>query len=101
MFVSDEQWNWARYTREIPEKNILIFCNYAAMVMIDLDTYGILGTAEYGTMYLEETGYIYSSKSKEIYKFKVKSLEDLISEAKEKYGDAKLTSEERLKYKLY
>ena len=101
VFVSDEQWNWARYTREIPEKNILIFCNYAAMVMIDLDTYGILGTAEYGTMYLEETGYIYSSKSKEIYKFKVKSLEDLISEAKEKYGDAKLTSEERLKYKLY
>ena len=101
VFVSDEQWNWASYTREIPDKNLFVFTNYMQMTLIDLDTYGVLGRAEYGALYFEETGHILSTKGKEIYRFKVKTLEDLISEAKEKYGDAKLTSEERLKYKLY
>ena len=101
LFVSDDQWNAARYTRELPEENLFIVDNISEMILMDLDTYGIRGAAEYGAIYFEKTGYIVSAKNNEIYKFKVKTLEDLLAEAKEKYGDAKLSSEQRLKYKLY
>ncbi len=101
LFVSDGIWRDASDVREIPDKNLLIFVNTAAMTMIDLDSYGILGRAEYGALYFEDTDKIISIKSNEMFRFKVKTLEDLVSEAKEKYGDAKLTSDQRLKYKLY
>ncbi len=101
LFVSDDQWNAARYTREIPEENLFLFNNMTELIMMDLDTYAIRSAAEYGEIYLEKTGYIVSVQKYDICKFKVKSLEDLLAEAKEKYGDAKLSSEQRLKYKLY
>lgn len=101
IFVSDGMWGDAADVREIPEKNLLIFVNTSSMTMIDLESYGILGRAEYGALYFQDTDKIISIKSNEMYRFKVKTLEDLVSEAKEKYGDAKLTSDQRLKYKLY
>lgn len=101
VFISDDQWNRASYTLEIPDKNLLLFADGSEMIFIDLDTYGIMGRAEYGALYFEDTGKIISFKDRNLYKFTFKSLEDLVREAKEKYPNAELTPEQRLKYKLY
>lgn len=101
VFISDEIWNEADYIREIPEKNIFIHNNSNVMTIIDTTTYGVLGKIEYGGLYFDEQEFVLGIKGNSIYKFKIKNLEDLINEAKEKYGDAELTPEQRLKYKMY
>ncbi|WP_022779041.1 toll/interleukin-1 receptor domain-containing protein [Butyrivibrio sp. AE3009] len=100
VYISDDQLDMAFYTKEIPEKNQFIFCNEKELIIIDTDTYGILSRIEYGGLYFTKEDIVIGMNGKTIYKFHVKSLEDLIKDAKEKYGDAKLTPEQRLKYKL-
>jgi WD40 repeat protein len=101
IYISDGQWQSASYVKEYPAKNMLVFRNSNAIHILDTESYGVMLEAEKGDLYLENEDAILSGYSGELYKYKLKSLDELISEAKEKYGDKKLSVEKRLKYKLY
>ncbi len=80
--------------------NTLAVHNQSEMLIIDVDTMGILTEAEYGKIYIPSQQKIVSARSTTVETFKVKTLEDLLAQAEELYGDYELTDEQRLKYNL-
>ena len=100
VYISDVQWAAASYVGEHPDKNMLVFRNSNTIHLVDTENYGVLLEAEKGDLYLEKENAILSGNNRELYKYKLKSMEELINEAKEKYGDKELTVEKRLKYKM-
>lgn len=82
------------------ERNMLTISNSAGMYLIDCNTFGVLGEAELGRVFLFNSDYILSKEYGSIFKIKFYTLEELIALAKERYGDAELTSDQRLAYFL-
>ena len=98
VFLMSNQINDLTYTIYDEEKNQLSIFNYTDMYIIDLNSYGFLDYAEYGRLYIPQSQIIVSAYGKSLTEFNVKTQDDLIEKVKEKYGDAKLTELQKLKY---
>ena len=98
VLLMNEQINDVLYTCYDADNNRLSICNYYDMYIIDLNTYGFLDYAEYGRLYIPQSQTIVSAYGKSMTEFKVKNQDDLVKKVKERFGDAKLTEFQRLKY---
>ncbi|SFO60586.1 DNA-binding beta-propeller fold protein YncE [Pseudobutyrivibrio sp. JW11] len=98
VFLMSNQINDLSYTIYDEEKNQLSIFNYTDMYIIDLNTYGFIDYAEYGRLYIPQAQVIVSAYGTTMTEFNVKTQDDLIEKVKEKYGDAKLTELQKLKY---
>ena len=100
VFLMDEQINDIVYTCFDEENNRLSIHNYYDMYVIDLNSYGMLDYAEYGRLYIPQAQVIVSVYGTSLTEFAVQSKDDLIERVKERFGDAKLTELQRLKYRI-
>ena len=82
------------------DSNTLVIKNAVAMYLIDCNSYGIMAGASGGHFYLPSTHALISCNNGTVYKFKYYEFNDLLKLAKERYGDAELSSEERIAYFL-
>lgn len=101
VFMMDDQLNDIRNTSYDATNNILAIFNDYEMYLIDLNTCGLLDYAPYGRIYAPEKNIIVTIKGKNLYEFKRKTVDDLVKKVKDRFGDAKLTELEKLKYKIY
>lgn len=83
-----------------PTNHILILKNPYAMYLIDCDSYGMLGKAEYGNAFLPKSKCFLSENGNTIYRLKYYSPSELLEAAKEKYQGQALSEEQRLSFFL-
>jgi WD40 repeat protein len=82
------------------DNNILIINSYGRLSIFDLNSYGFLGTADTGRLYLGQQDCIISFSKNKMYKHKLKTLDDLLKQVKEQFGDAELTPSQKRKYNI-
>lgn len=80
------------------ENRRLIFINEDVLFMLDMDTYAIYGQCKNGKAYAHGGDYIIANAKRSVIKFKVKSVDELIRDAQEAYGDCTLSEQEKRKY---
>jgi WD40 repeat protein len=98
VFLMDEQMNDLVNSFYDSESNTLSIGSDYDMFIIDLNTYGVLGYAERGRLFIPQYQTIVSVKGSTVTEFKVKTQEDLVEKVHERFGDAKLTEMQSLKY---
>ena len=98
VLLMNDQINDLVYTCYDEENNRLSIFNNTDMYIIDLNTYGLLDYAEYGRLYIPQAQTIVSVYGTSVTEFKVRNQDDLVKKVKERFGDAKLSELQRLKY---
>ncbi len=82
------------------KNNWLAIFNQEEMYIIDLNTFGILNYVDNGVLYIPEQKVIVGVRGKALKEYKVKTADELMKAAIKKYGDAKLSDIEKLKYQI-
>lgn len=100
IYESDEDMGSIKYVQEDQDNNRLVLISNMGLAFFDLESNGFLTFAVDGRMYIHDPGYIISYNSETFYRFDVKSLEDLLEDVKEQFGDAALTPSQKRKYNI-
>ncbi|SFC19592.1 toll/interleukin-1 receptor domain-containing protein [Butyrivibrio sp. YAB3001] len=100
VMITDGQLNDIKSGYYDEKNNCYAFRNGYDMYVVDLASNGFIHSLEYGRIYLPGKQEIICGYNNDVYSYKVKTLDDLVEGFKEKYGDATLTNEQRLKYKI-
>jgi hypothetical protein len=100
IYESDEDIGSIQYVQEDQDNNRLVLISNMGLAFFDLESNGFLTFALGGRMYIHDPGYIISYASKTFYRFDVKTLEDLLEDVKEQFGDAALTPSQKRKYNI-
>ncbi len=82
------------------ENNILALYGFTRIYLFDLNSYCGLNYIGCGELYLPKQNIIVGVKGKVVKEFKIVSKEELIKEARKKYGKAKLTDAQKKRYKI-
>ncbi len=82
------------------EKNWIVFFNQNGMIIMDLNSYGVISEVDNGIVYAPGKDVIVGAKKKDLAAYELKSLDKLIKEAHKKYGNEKLTDIQKLKYRI-
>lgn len=100
IYESDENVGGFEIVQEDKENNRLILEGDHNLAFFDLESNGFLTSVAGGVVYICDPGYIVSYNSKTFYRFEVKTLEDLLEDVKEQFGDAALTPSQKRKYNI-
>ncbi|MCR5415869.1 MAG: TIR domain-containing protein [Pseudobutyrivibrio sp.] len=100
LYVSDNQINDISRTTYDADNNYLAIYSYYDMYIIDLNDFGILASMDYGKLYLPKNQQLVYIKYYDLMTFKFKSFSELMEDAKNTFGDAQLSTEEKLKYRI-
>lgn len=87
-----------RKFKEDTENRRLVFINTDGMIILDMDSYNYFIQCEHGKAYLHNGEYIIANTRRILRRFKVRSVDELIQDAKEEYGDCTLTEREKRRY---
>ncbi len=99
-FITDGQLNDIHYTSFDEDNNRLAIFNDYEMYIVDLDSFGFLDFAEYGRLYIPQKQIVVSVYGTSLVQFPVKNMEDLVAQAQELIGDAKLSDAQKLRYQI-
>ena len=103
IYEADDTIEYFMNMEEDTENDLLVFRTQYDMYFYDLKSLGFMGEAEYGVLYKSDSkgpSNIISYYAGDIHRFRMKTLEDLLEEVKEQFGDATLTPSERRKYNI-
>ncbi|WP_026517846.1 toll/interleukin-1 receptor domain-containing protein [Butyrivibrio sp. MC2021] len=103
IYEADDTITYLMSMEEDVENGLLVFRDQYYMYFYDLESLGFLGEAEYGVLYKNDSDRpenVISYYGGNIYRFKMKTLEDLLEEVKEQFGDEQITPSQKRKYNI-
>ena len=99
-YISTDTYTSIDAINYIADASQMVFVTDDEMIVFDIDTLGNLFSVNYGEFYLHEQKTIIALDDHHVYKMKAKDLDDLKADFYEQFGDAKLTEEQRLMFKI-
>lgn len=100
IYVSNEQYNTIKTITDNEKQNNLVLRTAGGLLLLQADDYQPILDDMTAVLYMPNQGYIYSEFADTIYRFPYMSTELLMEEAKNQFGDASLSIEERIQYNL-
>ena len=98
-FVSTDTFEDMTKVRYDEESGQMVFSSTKEMVIFDVNNLGIIARIKDGK-FISDDGYIICGRPSGVFKMKQKNLDDLYADFYEQFGDAKLSEEQRLMFKI-
>lgn len=98
LYIAAGQNNSVEEVIENDKTDVIVIKTIEEMVIFERATAGKIAEIESGLSYFPEQKKIYCSKGNVLYEFPYKSLETLMKEAKEQFGEETLTEMEKIQY---
>ena len=99
-YISDTQWYTIDKVDYDAENGIISLRNSYELFLVDADTYYPIAEIEEGVGFVAESGRIFGADRNSLFTFKYRKLDDLISEANEKYGKLEFSEQQSTKYNI-
>lgn len=100
VYVSKEQYNMIQKIIYGNKSKNLCLITADGMIILNKKDYNPLAYVEGGIAYMPENGYVFNMYMDTIYRFPYMDMDMLIKEAKNQFGNAELTEQQKIQYNI-